>query len=95
MPLSREQVERIAELSRLRLTPEELDQYSHELTRIIDYVGQLTSVSTEGVIPRDQFIQAENVFRSDTILPSLPREKALSNAPEHDDEYFHVPKVLG
>ncbi len=95
MPLSREQVERIAELSRLRLTPEELDQYSHDLTRIIDYVGQLTSVSTEGVIPRDQFIQAENVFRSDTVLPSLPREKALANAPERDEEYFHVPKVLG
>lgn len=95
MPLSREQVERIAELSRLRLTPDELDQYSHDLTRIIDYVGQLTSVSTEGVIPRDQFIQAENVFRSDIVLPSLPRKKALANAPERDEEYFHVPKVLG
>lgn len=95
MPLSKAQVEHIARLARLSLTPEEIERYTTELTVILDYIDQLKSVDTEGVEPQNQFITAENVFREDIAEPSLPRDKALANAPQQDGEFFLVPKVIG
>jgi len=95
MPLTKEQVEHIAVLARLKLSPNEIEKFAHELTVILEYVDQLKSVNTEGVEPKDQFISAENVFRNDIVRPSLSREKALANAPDKDNEFFRVPKVIG
>lgn len=95
MPLTKEQVEHIAVLARLKLSPDEVEKFTQELTVILKYVDQLKSVNTEGVEPKDQFISAENVFRSDISRPCLSREEALSNAPDKDDEFFRVPKVIG
>lgn len=95
MPLSRAQVEHIAKLARLNLTPDEIEKYTRELTVILTYVDQLQAVNTDGVEPQNQFITAENVFREDIPAQSLPRPEALRNAPDHDEEYFHVPKVIG
>lgn len=97
MPLSQEQVRHVAQLARLNLSTSEIEQFSHDLTRIIDYIDQLSEVDTsslENGWSESQKI-AQNVFREDEIRPSLPREKALANAPDKDDEYFHVPKVIG
>ncbi|MBI5266109.1 MAG: Asp-tRNA(Asn)/Glu-tRNA(Gln) amidotransferase subunit GatC [candidate division Zixibacteria bacterium] len=95
MPLSKEQVEHIAKLARLNLTPAEIEKYTHELTVILSYIDQLQTVNTEGVEVQNQFITAENVFREDVPEPSLPRSEALRNAPDRDEEYFHVPRVIG
>ncbi len=95
MPLSKAQVEHIARLARLNLTPEEIERYTTELTVILDHIDQLKSVETDGVEPQNQFITAENVFREDIAEPSLPRDKALANAPQQDGEFFLVPKVIG
>lgn len=95
MPLSRAQVEHIAKLARLNLTPDEIEKYTRELTVILTYIDQLQAVNTDGVEPQNQFITAENVFREDKPAPSLDRPEALRNAPDHDEEYFHVPKVIG
>jgi aspartyl-tRNA(Asn)/glutamyl-tRNA(Gln) amidotransferase subunit C len=95
MPLERAQVEHIAHLARLKLSPDEIEKLTLEMAVMIDYFEQLQLVDTDGVEPRDQFVTAENVFRQDTVGPSLTREQALSNAPESDGEFFLVPKVLG
>ena len=95
MPLSRAQVEHIAKLARLNLTSDEIEKYTRELTVILTYIDQLQSVNTDGVEPQNQFVTAENVFREDIPAKSLPRSDALRNAPDHDEEYFHVPKVIG
>ena len=95
MPLTKEQVEHIAVLARLKLSPIEIEKFTHELTVILEYVDQLKTVNTDGVEPKDQFISAENVFRRDIVRPSLSRDEALANAPERDDEFFRVPKVIG
>ena len=95
MPLSREQVEQIAFLARLKLSPKEIEKFTSELTVILDYVEQLADVDTAGVKLKDQFITAENVFREDKSRQSLSRDEALSNAPEKDEEFFKVPKVFG
>ena len=94
MPLSCAQVEHIAKLARLNLSPAEIEKFTHELTAILSYVDQLQTVDTTGVEPQNQFIKAENVFREDIVEDSLPREEALKNAPDRDEEYFHVPKVI-
>lgn len=95
MPLEKAQVEHIAHLARLKLSPDELEKLTLEMAVIIDYFEQLQMVDTDGVEPRDQFITAENVFRDDTVRPSLTQGQALGNAPESDGEFFHVPKVIG
>jgi aspartyl-tRNA(Asn)/glutamyl-tRNA(Gln) amidotransferase subunit C len=95
MPLSRAQVEHIAKLARLNLTSDEIDKFTRELTVILTYIDQLQAVDTTGVEPQNQFITAENVFREDIPEDSLPRDEALRNAPDRDQEYFHVPKVIG
>jgi len=95
MRLTIEEVEHIAQLARLKLSPEELEKYTQELAVIVEYFDQLKDIDTSGITPRDQFITAENVFREDKVKPSLSREQALANAPDHDGQFFKVPKVIG
>ncbi len=95
MPLSTNQVEHIAKLARLELSTQEIEQFTTELTVILDYVDQLTEVNTEGVTPYVGVLGSENRFREDLVIPSLPREEALKNAPDSDGKFFRVPKVIG
>ncbi len=94
MPLSKDQVKQIARLARLKLTPDEIERFTRELTVIVDYFEQLQGIDTEGIEPRNQFITVENVFREDKVRPSLPRDMALCNAPDSDGEYSRVPRVI-
>jgi aspartyl-tRNA(Asn)/glutamyl-tRNA(Gln) amidotransferase subunit C len=95
MPLLREQVEHIARLARLNLTPDEIERYTTELTVILGYIDQLATVETDGVEPRRPHGGTGNNFRDDQVEPSLPREAVLGNVPQHDGEFFLVPRVLG
>lgn len=94
MSLSREQVEKVALLARLKFAPEELDQFTSQLSQIIAYVEQLGELQTDAVEPMSHPIDLCNVFREDNQLGSLPRDAALANAPGRDDEFFLVPPVL-
>lgn len=94
MPLSREQVEKVALLARLKFTPEELGRFTSQLSPIIAYVEQLGELQTDDVEPMSHPIELRNVFRDDIQLGSLPRDAALANAPGRDDEFFLVPPVL-
>lgn len=95
MPLDQDQVRHVARLARLTLSDEEVARFSRELTVVLDYIDELQQVNTDGVSPREQFVSAENVFREDEVCPSLPRETTLALAPEADDRYFLVPRVIG
>lgn len=95
MLILKEDICRAAGLARLKLTTEELEKLCRDLAQIIAYIDQIQTVDTDGIIPRSQFIKAENVFREDKIKPSLPKTETLSNAPEKDKDYFRVPKVIG
>jgi aspartyl-tRNA(Asn)/glutamyl-tRNA(Gln) amidotransferase subunit C len=95
MSISRSDVEKVALLARLRLTDDELETITGQLSQIVGYVDQLGGVNTEGVEPMAHAIEVENVFRDDQIAPSLPRDEALANAPHHNDQGYLVPAVLG
>lgn len=92
--LTRDDVEKVALLSRLRLTDEELSQMTAQLGAILGYVERLSEVDTEGVEPMAHAVERTNVFRDDVETPMLPRESALANAPKTDGQYFLVPRIL-
>ena len=95
MSLSREEVEKVSLLGRLRLTPGELDTMTTQLAAIVDYVEQLKQLDTTNVEPMAHAMELRNVFADDTIHESLPRDAALANAPKKDSECYRVPAVLG
>jgi aspartyl-tRNA(Asn)/glutamyl-tRNA(Gln) amidotransferase subunit C len=95
MALTREDVEKVSLLARLRLTDAELDKMTPQLGKIVEYIGQLNEVDTDDVEPLAHAFEVHNVFADDVLRDSLPREAALANAPKSDDECYRVPAVLG
>jgi len=94
MRLSREEVARIARLSRIAMTGDELERFSEQLSRIVDYFDKLKALDTEGVEPLSHALPVANVFRDDEPGESLPPEAALANAPDRSGTSFKVPRVL-
>jgi aspartyl-tRNA(Asn)/glutamyl-tRNA(Gln) amidotransferase subunit C len=99
MSLTRQEVEKVSLLGRLLLTPDELDRLTSQLGGIVAYIEQLAELDGEiksrQVQPMAHAVEMTNVFRPDEMAPSLDRTAALSNAPEHDDQCYLVPAVLG
>jgi aspartyl-tRNA(Asn)/glutamyl-tRNA(Gln) amidotransferase subunit C len=95
MSVTTNEVERIAALARLSFTPAEKERLTRELNDILSYMETLNAVDTTGVAPLSQVVPLENVFREDSVHPSLDREEILRGAPERSGEAFRVPNVLG
>lgn len=94
MSLSADQVRWVAHLARLELSDADLQRMTAQLSAIVDYVGQLQQVNTDGVEPLAHPLPMHNVFRADESRPSLPVEAALANAPDRRGEFYAVPAVL-
>lgn len=94
MSVSRDQVQRVAQLARLEFSEEEEAQMADELSRILEYVEKLEELDTSGVPPMSHVLDVTNVFRPDEIEERIDRDQALEAAPETTDGYFEVPKVL-
>ena len=88
------QVRKVAKLARLDLDDKEVEQFSGELSDIIEYIEKLNELDVEDVEPLAHCLPIHNVFREDVVKPSLENEKAIANAPDRHDGYFKVPKVL-
>ncbi len=95
MAITRADIEKVSLLARLQLTDAEVETLTSELGQIVAYVDQLSEVDTEGVAPMAHAVEVSNVFASDEVKPSLPREQALANAPSHNERGYLVPPVLG
>ena len=95
MSLSREDVEKVSLLARLRFSDDELDQMTTQLGQIVGYVEQLAELDTDNVEPMAHAVELSNVFAEDVARPSLGRDQILANAPKRDDECYRVPAVLG
>lgn len=95
MSLTREQVEKVSLLARLRLTSDELDLMTAQMGQIVAYVESLAELDTDHVEPMAHALDVANVFAADELRPSLDRAAALAGAPHHDREFYLVPAVLG
>lgn len=94
MSLSHDEVRKVARLARLQLTDDEVQLFSTQLGKVLDFVGVLDELSLDDVEPLVYAIDVENVLRNDEPRPSLPREAALQNAPSTDGRAFRVPPII-
>lgn len=95
MSLTKEEVLKVAHLARLEFKEDEIERFRGDLNNILKFIEKLQEVDTEGVEPLYQVNNLENRLRADVIKESLPREKAILNAPQKEDGMFIVPKVVG
>lgn len=95
MSLTREEVEKVSLLGRLRLTEEELALMTTQLGQIVEYVQLLSELNTDDVEPMAHAVELSNVFRDDLLVASYDRAEMLANAPHSDGECYLVPAVLG
>jgi aspartyl-tRNA(Asn)/glutamyl-tRNA(Gln) amidotransferase subunit C len=96
-----EDVERVAELAHLELAPEETERMLRDLNAILDYVAELNELDTSGVAPLTQASEllsepgdTASLPRADEVQPSLYRAVVMAQAPETDNAFFKVPKVI-
>ncbi|MBA4495531.1 Asp-tRNA(Asn)/Glu-tRNA(Gln) amidotransferase subunit GatC [Paenactinomyces guangxiensis] len=94
MTISKEQVRKVAGLARLKLTDQEADQFTGQLNDILGFAEKLNELDTENVEPTSHVLPMANVLREDEVGPSIPREKALANAPDQKEGMFRVPPVF-
>jgi aspartyl-tRNA(Asn)/glutamyl-tRNA(Gln) amidotransferase subunit C len=95
MGISRDEVKKVSLLGRLLLSEDELQTMTTQMGQILGYMELLDEVDTEDVEPMAHAVEVSDVFRVDESRPSLPRDEALANAPQRDDECYRVPAVLG
>lgn len=92
MKISQEEIKNIALLSRLEI--KDLEAAEKALSNILTYVEELEKLDLTDVEPMAHAVPLQNVYRPDEMKQSLPREAALQNAPEEENGYFRVPRVV-
>ena len=93
--LSRRDVEHVADLARLQLLPDEMDQFTEQLTVILDHAQDVAALDLEDVPPTAHPLPLENVLRPDEVRPGVARDEVLAQAPAAEDGRFRVPRILG
>lgn len=94
MKISKQDVEHVAVLSRLRLSENEQQNYTETLNSILEYMEILNRVDTTNIEPTAHVLPLKNVSREDVVHEPLDRELALANAPEEEDGCFKVPRIV-
>lgn len=89
--IDRQQVLHVARLARLRLSEEELERMSSELSSILDHIEKINELDLEQVEPTSHVVEVDNVLRPDEPRPSWPRERVLAEAPDVAEGGFRVP----
>ncbi len=94
MSLDKDQVQHIAMLARLRLADDEFDETVDKLSRIVDFVDQLSQAETEGVVPMAHPLNESQRLRADEVTESDQREALQENASSVENGLYLVPKVI-
>ena len=94
MKINRELLDKIAHLSRLEFDEKDAEKMMQDMTEIVDWVEKLKEVDTDGVEPLTTMSHEVNSWRDDEVKGHLSHDRALSQAPEKDADFFRVPKVL-
>lgn len=92
--ISREEVIKLAKLSRLTFTDEEIEKYQEDLNSIVEYADKLSSIDVSSVKPTATISDRVNVLREDEVKPSLTRNEVLQNAKDKQYGCFYVSKVV-
>lgn len=99
MPITEDDVKKVAALANLELSAEELQKLAPQMASIVSYVEQLDELDTSDVEPAIGGLTPEGertrVVRDDAVRPSLGQQLALDQAPAPSHGHFRVPKVIG
>lgn len=87
-------VDHVARLARLALTPEEKERFGRQLAVILEHAAKVGEVAAEDIPPTSHPVPRSNVYRPDEPGPQLTQEEALANAPEVEDGRFRVPRIV-
>jgi aspartyl-tRNA(Asn)/glutamyl-tRNA(Gln) amidotransferase subunit C len=94
MKITKEEVDHVALLARLKFSESEEERFTTQLNSILGYMEKLGELDTTHVEPTFHAVVRTNVFRGDSVQPSIPQDISLSNAPDADRGYFRVPKII-
>lgn len=94
MKISLHEVEHVAMLARLELTAQETEEYTGQLNSILEYAAILDKLDTSEVSPTAHAVPLNNVMRDDVVKPSMAVTKVLANAPDAENNFFSVPKIV-
>jgi aspartyl-tRNA(Asn)/glutamyl-tRNA(Gln) amidotransferase subunit C len=94
MSITRDEVAHLARLSRLALDDAELDHLAPQLDVIITSVARVREVAADDIPPTSHAVPMTNVLRADEIVPPLPVEVVLAQAPAVEQQRFRVPRIL-
>ncbi len=92
--LNREQVHKVALLARLELTEAEEDQYARQMSSILDYFEQLSELDTQNVEPTTRAIDMSNITRIDAQSSYQNLAGIYEAAPDREEEFFKVPRIM-
>lgn len=92
--LNREQVRHVAFLARLELSPEEEETFTQQLGSILTYVDQLGELNTDAVDPTFHALDMPQFTRPDQVSSWTELEAIMDNAPDREEEFFKVPRIL-
>ncbi len=90
-----DQVRKVASLARLELSEAEEQQFTGQLNSILEYVQQLDELDTKDVPPTTRAIEVSNITRPDRLVTFAEREDILNSAPDREEDFFKVPKIMG
>jgi len=87
-------VEYVANLARIKITPQQESSLEEQLSKIIGYIDKLKELDVAGVQPSRGVHITRDVFREDKVIPSDCQEEILRNSPSREGNYFKIPKVI-
>ena len=92
--ISRKEVSKVAQLAKLKLNDEQIDNHAIQIEKILDYINQLEKIDTTNVPCTTRAIEVINNFRSDSTATYKNRDEILNLAPSKEDDFFKVPKII-
>ena len=94
MEVTTDLIDKLAHLARLQFSDEKKESLKKDLGQMIGFIDKLNELDTEGIEPLLHMSSRSNVFREDVVEGSVSREEALLNAPQKNELFFLVPKVI-
>ena len=94
LKITKDEVLRTAELARLEITDDELERFSEQLGHILEYIEGLNELDTTDIEPTSHVLDLSTHLREDVVKQIITTDQALRNAPQSEDNFFVVPKVI-
>jgi aspartyl-tRNA(Asn)/glutamyl-tRNA(Gln) amidotransferase subunit C len=94
MSIDRPIIEKTAKLANLELSDTEKDEFTHQISDILDYVEKINQLDTSKVTATDHIADLKNVFREDKVQQSIDLSEITKMSPQFEDNHFVVPKII-